>query len=475
MTSISPTSSTAGAGPGGGDSAPAPPPRERRPKILTRFLHRDDSHRLDAYRADGGYEVLRRALAGMTAEQIISEVKESGLRGRGGAGFPTGVKWGFIDRKSAKPIYLVVNADESEPGTFKDRLILERMPHLMIEGIVLASYALRVGQAFIYVRGEYSFPAQRISEALAEARAAGLLGTNILGSGWDLEITLYRGAGAYICGEETALLESLEGKKGYPRIKPPFPAVVGLYGCPTVVNNVETLATVPWILEHGSAAYKAIGTEKSTGTRLFCVSGRVRRPGNHEVPLGTPLREFLDEDCGGMREGYRLKGVIPGGASTNVLTPDEVDRAKLDFESMTQFSTFLGSGGVVVIDDSVSIVETAYSIAHFFAHESCGQCSPCREGTGWIARIVHRILAGQGRIEDLDLIAAVAKQMMGTTICPLADADAMPMIAFVTKFRSEWEEFIRSGKRIVEPRPLDGHRDPESLRERIPIAAAPSR
>jgi NADH-quinone oxidoreductase subunit F len=449
---------------------------DRRPRILTRFLERDDSHELASYQKDGGYEVLRRALATMKPDEIITAVKDSGLRGRGGAGFPTGVKWGFIDRKSSKPIYLVANADESEPGTFKDRLILERMPHLMIEGLVLACFALNVRHAFVYIRGEYAFPAKRLAEALAEARAFGFLGSNILGSGMDLDVTLYRGAGAYICGEETALLESLEGKKGYPRIKPPFPAVVGLYRCPTVVNNVETLATVPWILEHGAPAFKAIGTEKSAGTRLFCVSGRVRRPGNHEIPLGTPLKEFINEDCGGMLEGYRLKGVIPGGASTNVLTPEEVDRARLDFESMAQFGTFLGSGGVVVIDDSVSIIEAAYSIAHFFAHESCGQCSPCREGTGWISEIVHRILAGRGKIEDLDLITAVAKQMMGTTICPLADADAMPMIAFVTKYRSEWEDFIRSGKRVLEPNAPDPAAlgrpgDSRLPGDQIPIAA----
>ena len=449
---------------------------ERRPRILTRFLRRDDSHELEAYRADGGYEVLRRALSTMKPDEIVTAVKESGLRGRGGAGFPTGVKWGFIDRQSSKPVYLVVNADESEPGTFKDRLILERMPHLMIEGLVLASFALNVRHAFIYIRGEYAFPARRLAAALDEAKAAGFLGSNILGSGKDLEVTLYRGAGAYICGEETALLESLEGKKGYPRIKPPFPAVVGLYRCPTVVNNVETLATVPWIIEHGARAFKAIGTEKSPGTRLFCVSGRVHRPGNHEIPLGTPLKEFIDEDCGGMLDGYRLKGVIPGGASTNVLTPEEIDRARLDFESMMQFGTFLGSGGVVVIDDSVSIVEAAYSIAHFFAHESCGQCSPCREGTGWISGIIHRILAGQGKIADLDLITAISKQMMGTTICPLADADAMPMIAFVTKYRSEWEEFIRSGNRVLDrrtPEPETPERPAEwkLSGDRIPIAA----
>jgi NADH-quinone oxidoreductase subunit F len=424
---------------------------DRRPKILLRGLERDDSHTLAGYRAGGGYGTLTQVLKARSPDEVIAEVKESGLRGRGGAGFPTGVKWGFIDKKTTKPIYLVVNADESEPGTFKDRLILERLPHLMIEGIAIAAYALKVHHAFIYVRGEYVLPAARVDAAIAEARGAGFLGKNILGSGHDLEITLYRGAGAYICGEETALLESLEGKKGYPRLKPPFPAVVGLYGCPTVVNNVETLATVPWIMAHGAQAYKAIGTEKSTGTRLMCVSGRVRRPGIHEIPLGLSVREFLADDLGGMRDGYELKGIIPGGASTNILTPEEVDRARLDFESMAQFGTFLGSGGMIVIDHTISIPEAAYSIAHFFAHESCGQCSPCREGTGWISRIVHRILAGTGTIEDLDLITTTAKQMIGNTICPLADADAAPMIAFVTKYRAEWEELIRSGKRLLEP------------------------
>jgi NADH-quinone oxidoreductase subunit F len=446
---------------------------ERRPKILLAGMERADSHTLAGYQALGGYTTLARVLKERTPDEVIAEVKESGLRGRGGAGFPAGVKWGFINKQSEKPIYLVVNADESEPGTFKDRLLLERFPHRMIEGIVLASFALNVHHAFIYVRGEYAFPARRVAEAIAEAKAGGFLGKNILRSKFDLELTLYRGAGAYICGEETALLESLEGKKGYPRLKPPFPAVVGLYGCPTVVNNVETLATVPWIMEHGGAAYKAIGTEKSTGTRLMCVSGRVRKPGVHEVPLGIPLREFLDEDLGGMQEGYELKGVVPGGASTNVLTPEEIATARLDFESMAQFGTFLGSGGMVVIDHTISIPEAAYSIAHFFAHESCGQCSPCREGTGWIAGLVHRILAGQGTIADLDQIPVVAKQMVGNTICPLADADAAPMIAYVTKYRAEWEEFIRSGKRLLapapEPAPVTG---PGVAKpgERIPIA-----
>ncbi len=443
---------------------------ERRPKILTLGLERADSHTLGAYREQGGYETLRTVMSSMTPEQVIAEVKESGIRGRGGAGFPAGIKWGFIDKKAGKPIYLVVNADESEPGTFKDRLILERLPHRMIEGIVITSFALGVHHAFIYIRGEYAFPAQRILAALAEAEAAGFLGRNVLGTGFDLKVTLARGAGAYICGEETALLESLEGKKGYPRLKPPFPAAVGLYGCPTVINNVETIATVPWILAHGGAAYKAIGTEKSTGTRLMSVSGRVKRPGVHEIPLGTPLREFLMEDCGGMQDGYELKGVIPGGSSTNILTPDEVDRANLDFESIAQFGTFLGSGGMIVVDHSVSIVEAAYSVAHFFAHESCGQCSPCREGTGWIAGIIRRILTGNGCSEDLDLITAVAQGMLGNTICPLADADAAPMIAFVTKYRSEWEEFIRSGTRLLDSESHPPATPGNAAGDRVPIA-----
>jgi NADH-quinone oxidoreductase subunit F len=443
---------------------------ERRPKILTSGLERADSHTLAAYRAEGGYETLRLVLAGKTPEQVIAEVKESGIRGRGGAGFPAGVKWGFIDKKSGKPVYLVVNGDESEPGTFKDRLLLECLPHRMIEGIVITCYALGVRHAFIYIRGEYAFPAARVAAALAEATAAGFIGRNILGSGMDLEVTLARGAGAYICGEETALLESLEGKKGYPRLKPPFPAAVGLYGCPTVINNVETLSAVPWILTHGGAAYKAIGTEKSTGTRLMSVSGRVKRPGVYEIPLGTPLPEFLAEECGGMQDGYQLKGVIPGGSSTNVLTPEEVARATLDFESIAQFGTFLGSGGMIVIDHTISIVEAAYSVAHFFAHESCGQCSPCREGTGWIAGIIRRILAGQGRFSDLDLITAIAKQMLGNTICPLADADAMPMIAFVTKYRSEWEEFIGSGRRLLDPAAHEPAAAAPAAGDRIPIA-----
>jgi NADH-quinone oxidoreductase subunit F len=422
-----------------------------RPKIVTRYLGQGDVSTLEGYRACGGYGALEKALKEMTPDEIIAEVKEAGLRGRGGAGFPAGIKWGFIDKKTTKPIYLVINCDESEPGTFKDRLIVTEFPHQMIEGALIASHALGVKHAFIYIRGEYAAEARRIQRAIDEAREAGLVGEKIGGADFDCEVTLYRGAGAYICGEETALLNSLEGKKGYPRIKPPFPAAVGLYGCPTVVNNVETLATVPWIIENGGAAYKQWGTEKSPGTRLACVSGRVVKPGVHEVPLGIPLRELIDFDCGGMRDGYKLKGVIPGGASTNILDLEEVERCMLDFESMAEFGTFLGSGSTIVVDDSLSIVQVAYSIAHFFGHESCGQCSPCREGTGWMSTIINRIMDGRGTVEDLDNIARVAENMLGNTICPLADAAAAPMIAFVTKYRDEWEAFIRSGERIEDP------------------------
>ncbi len=422
-----------------------------RPKILTRDLDLDRSCTLAAYRSRNGYNTLSRSLAEKSPEEITAEVKESGLRGRGGAGFPTGIKWGFINKDTDKPIYLVVNADESEPGTFKDRLILSRFPHMMLEGALLAAFALNVHHVFIYIRGEYAAEARQVTAAIDEARAAGFVGKNIAGSNFDVEVAVYRGAGAYICGEETALLNSLEGRKGYPRLKPPFPAAVGLYSCPTVVNNVETLATVPWIVDNGAEAYRQYGTEKSPGTRLACVSGRVQRPGVHEVPLGIPLTELIEFDCQGMQPGYELKAVIPGGASTNVLTLDEVGRCALDFEGLKEFDTFLGSGATVVLDHTCSIPEVAYSIAHFFAHESCGQCSPCREGTGWISTIVHRILAGGGSMGDLDLIQHIARHMLGTTICPLADADAAPMIAYVTKFRDEWEEFIRSGKKLLEP------------------------
>jgi NADH-quinone oxidoreductase subunit F len=412
--------------------------------ILTRNFGTPDSHRLAAYQASGGYAALRKGLA-MTPEAIVEEVKASGLRGRGGAGFPTGMKWGFLPKATDKPIYLCVNADESEPGTFKDREIMERDPHMVIEGTVLSSFAIRCRHAYIYVRGEFGFAYKRLREALDEAYKAGLVGKNILGSGYDLDITIHVGAGAYICGEETALLESIEGKKGQPRLKPPFPALVGLFGCPTIVNNVETLAVVPWIIERGAAAHRAIGTEKSAGTKLFSVSGHVQRPGNYEVALGTPMMELIDKHAGGVRGGRRLKAVIPGGSSTPVLTAEECGRVTLDYESLQAAGTFLGSGGIIVMDDETCMVWALSIIEDFYAHESCGQCTPCREGTGWVARLLRGIEAGHGKTADLDLLSSLARNMMGTTICPLSDAAAMPLDSFLRKFRGEFEEHVRRG------------------------------
>ncbi len=412
--------------------------------ILTRNFTKRDSHRLATYEAGGGYGVLRKALA-MAPEALVEEVKASGLRGRGGAGFPTGMKWGFLPKGTDRAIYLCVNADESEPGTFKDREIMERDPHMLIEGTVISSHAIRCRHAYVYIRGEFEFAHRRLREALDEARRAGYVGKNILGSGVDLEITIHLGAGAYICGEETALLESIEGKKGQPRLKPPFPAIVGLFGCPTIVNNVETLAAVPWIVERGAKAYRAIGTEKSPGTKLFSVSGHVERPGNYEVALGTPMMELIEKHAGGVRGGRRLKAVIPGGSSTPVLTAEECARVTLDYESLQAAGTFLGSGGVIVMDEGTCMVWALSIIEDFYAHESCGQCTPCREGTGWVARILRNIEAGHGKMSDLDVLASVARNMMGTTICPLSDAAAMPLESFLVKFRGEFEEHVRRG------------------------------
>jgi NADH-quinone oxidoreductase subunit F len=412
--------------------------------ILTKNFGKRDSHRLATYEGGGGYVALQKALA-VAPEALVEEVKASGLRGRGGAGFPTGMKWGFLPKGTEKPIYLCVNADESEPGTFKDREIMERDPHMMIEGTIIASHAIRCRHAYVYIRGEFAFAHRRLREALDEAYRAGYVGKNILGSGIDLEITIHVGAGAYICGEETALLESIEGKKGQPRLKPPFPALVGLFGCPTIVNNVETLASVPWIIERGAKAYRAIGTEKSPGTKLFSVSGHVERPGNYEVALGTPMMDLIEKHAGGVRGGRRLKAVIPGGSSTPVLNADECARVTLDYESLQAAGTFLGSGGVIVMDEETCMVWALSIIEDFYAHESCGQCTPCREGTGWVARVLRNLEAGHGKASDLDLLASCARNMMGTTICPLSDAAAMPLESFLTKFRGEFEEHVRRG------------------------------
>jgi NADH-quinone oxidoreductase subunit F len=392
----------------------------------------------DAYVADGGYVAAAKALSSMTPSQVVDEVLKANLRGLGGAGFPTGRKWSFVPKNSPKPKYLVINADEGEPGTFKDRYILERDPHALLEGAIIAAYAIGSHKAYVYVRGEYFRPAERFARAVAEAHEHGWLGRNIQGSGFDLEVVIHRGAGAYICGEETALLTSIEGGKGFPKLKPPFPAISGLFQCPTIVNNVETLACVPFILREGADRFAAFGTPKQGGTRLYSVCGHVNRPGLYEAPVGITLRELIDQHALGVRRGRSLKAVIPGGMSAKVLTAEEIDVA-MDFDSLLAAGTMAGSGGVIVMDDTSSMVEALDSAAKFFAHESCGQCSPCREGTGWIHRIVRRLSKGEGRLHDLDDLLSIARAMEGKTICVFADAAAWPVQSYITKFRGEFE------------------------------------
>ncbi len=415
-------------------------------KLLLRNVDAPESHTLEVYRARGGYRAWEKTLREMAPERVTDEVKASNLRGRGGAGFPTGMKWGFVPKDNPKPKYVVCNADESEPGTFKDRLLIEKDPHAVIEGTMIAAYAIQSHTAFIYIRGELSFGATVLQNALDEAERAGYLGKNVLGSGYDLDVILHRGAGAYICGEETGLLSSLEGGKGWPKVKPPFPATHGLFGCPTVVNNVETLAAVPWIIDRGAARYTALGTEKSKGTKLFSVSGHIQRPGVYEVEMGYSFKRFLEEDCGGVRNGKKLKGVIPGGASMPVLRAEEIDGVTMDYESFQAAGTLLGSGGVIVMDDSTCMVRAAWNIARFFAHESCGQCSPCREGCHWMEKIFRRIEHGEGRAGDLDLIPSISGNIAGNTICPFGDAAAWPAAAFIKKYRGEFEEHIAKKK-----------------------------
>ncbi len=414
-------------------------------KILTENWKLKDSHTLKVYESTGGYQSLSKIFK-MKPDEVIEEVKKSGLRGRGGAGFPAGMKWGFIPKDHSKPHYLCINADESEPGTFKDRYILELNPHQMIEGAIACAYAIGAKTIYCYIRGEFVFPYRRLQAAVNEAYVAGLLGKNIKGSGIDIDFFVHRGAGAYICGEETALLESLEGKRGYPRIKPPFPAIMGLFGCPTVINNVETLAAVPYIIQNGADAYRKYGTEKSPGTKLFSVSGHIQRPGNYEVPLGYSLKKLIYEDCGGMRNGKALKAVIPGGSSVPVLTAKEAEDVNLDYESLAAKGSMLGSGGVIVMDESVCMVKSLLNLAHFYSHESCGQCSPCREGTGWSRKILERFHEGEGSLKDLDRLLEIADNMMGKTVCVLSDALAMPIQSHINKFRHEFEEHVKLKK-----------------------------
>ena len=418
--------------------------------ILTERMeaHPSDSHTLARYEATGGYIALRKALQDMGAEQVAAEVKASNVRGRGGANFPTGVKWGFLP--PVYPRYLVVNADESEPGTFKDRQLLERDPHQLVEGVILASYGLDVNHAFVYIRGEYARPARRVERAVAEAYRAGYLGRDIMGSGFDLDVTLHLGAGAYICGEETALLNSLEGKRGEPRIKPPFPAVEGLYAKPTIVNNVETLSNLPWIVSHGGASYAAIGPETSAGTRLFSLSGHVNRPGNYEVVMGMTWREFFYDLGGGIPGDRAVKCWIPGGASAPWFVPDLHLDIPLTIDDTAAEGSMLGSGAVVVMDETTNVVAAAHRIVRFFSHESCGQCTPCREGTTWLQSMLERILDGRGRPSDLDLMLDVSDNISPglrwppaqTTICPLGPSAVSPITSIMTHFRDEVEAMV---------------------------------
>lgn len=418
------------------DAQPLPAPQAPHPLenrvLLANLAKPGYTGSLADYERDGGYVVLQKALT-MKPDDIVKEVADSELRGRGGAGFPTGMKWRFLDRKSVKPVYLVCNADESEPGTFKDRQIIYYDPHLLIEGILISCHAVGAKAAYIYIRGEMPQGAKILERAIEEARAKGYFGNGV-------EIYVHRGAGAYICGEETGLIESLEGKRAYPRIKPPFPAAVGLFGCPTVVNNVETLANVPFIVSRGASWYRSLGVAGSTGTRLLGVSGPVVRPGYYEFEMGKlTMRQLIYDICGGLKDGRQLKGVIPGGSSMPVLKPDQID-VPLDFESLRKAGTMAGSGGVIVLDDSVDIVEATLNLAQFYAHESCGQCTPCREGTLWLEKMLHRMEAGGGRPQDVEMLYEVADNIDGKTICPLGEAAAWPVKAFVTKYREEFEE-----------------------------------
>jgi NADH-quinone oxidoreductase subunit F len=414
-------------------------------KVVTRHFGQPGSHRLENYLKDKGYEGARKALTEMTPAQIIDEVKKSNLRGLGGAGFATGMKWGFIPQNNSKPKYLVVNGDEGEPGTFKDKYIFEQDPHALLEGIIITCFVIGSQKAYVYIRGEYVKSIAALQGAIEEAYQQGFLGKGIMGTSFNLDVVIHPGAGAYICGEETALLESLEGKKGFPRLKPPFPALVGLFGCPTVINNVETLACVPPIIMNGARWYAQLGCEKNGGNRIFCVSGHVNKPGIYELPNGTTLREIIYGHAGGVRGGRPLKAVIPGGISAPILTASEID-VKMDFDSLKAAGSMAGSGGIIVMDDTTCMVWAAMVAARFFAHESCGQCSPCREGSGWVYHTVKRIYAGEGRPVDLENLPATVNNIGGNTICAFGDAVTMSVGSYVRKFRGEFEDHIKEKK-----------------------------
>ncbi len=423
-------------------------------KILLKYVDVPGIETFEVFRSTGGYIAVEKALKEMTPDEVVEEVKKSGLRGRGGAGFPAGMKWSFIDKKSDRPRYLICNADESEPGTFKDRYLMEKIPHLLLEGMICACYALGANTGYIYVRGEYKYIIGILNEAIRETYANGFLGQNILGSEYNLDIHVHSGAGAYICGEETALLESLEGKRGNPRIKPPFPAVVGLYGCPTVVNNVETLANVGFIVNNGGSEFARYGSGKSTGTKLISACGNINHPGVYEIELGLTVREFLysEKYCGGVKNGKELKAVIAGGSSVPILPGKLIlqtaagEERLFTYESLAEggfvSGTMLGSGGFIVFDEDACIVRNTWNLARFYHHESCGQCSPCREGTGWMENVLQRIEHGHGRVKDIDLLVSIAAKIEGNTICPLGDAAAWPVASAIRHFRQEFEEHV---------------------------------
>lgn len=429
-------------------------------KLLIQNANVPNIHTLEVYKQFGGYASVEKALKTMAPGDVVEEVKKSGLRGRGGAGFPTGMKWSFLAKPEGVPRYLVCNADESEPGTFKDRYLMEKVPHALIEGMITSSYALGANTSYIYIRGEYFYVARILEQAIDEAYAAGYLGKNILGTDYSLDLYVQVGGGAYICGEETALLESLEGKRGNPRIKPPFPAVAGLYGRPTVVNNVETIAAVCPIVMMGGDEYAKIGIGRSTGTKLISASGHINKPGVYEIELGLPVEEFIysEEYCGGIINGRKLKAVVAGGSSVPILPADLIlknDKGEarlMSYESLSEggfaTGTMLGSGGFIVYDETTSIVKNLYTFARFYHHESCGQCSPCREGTGWMEKILHRIIEGHGKPGDIDLLWDIQKKIEGNTICPLGDAAAWPVASAIRHFRSEFEDYINHPERI---------------------------
>jgi len=419
-------------------------------KILMTFPVTATSHRLEEVRARGGYQALEKALKTMTRQEVQQQISDSGLQGRGGAAFATGRKWSVIQLGDGQPHYLCANADEGEPGTFKDRWILENAPHLLIESMMIAAYALEVRHAFVYIRGEFEGPYRRLADALEEAYAAGLCGNNILGTDFSCDLVIYRGAGSYVCGEASALITSIEGKRGYPRNRPPRLTVKGLYQLPTVINNVETLSNVAWIVAHGGAAFKAVGSAKAPGTRLISISGHIARPGVYEIEVGYPWKRLIYDDCGGMQGGAKLKCVIPGGISTKVLTGEEIEKLNLDPAEVEPAGSSMGSGGMVAIAEGTCMVRLLQVMLRFYHHESCGQCTPCREGMGWLHRLIDRIVAGQGRLQDLDLMARISRLQDGNTICGMGDAAGYATLGILAKYRHEFEHWISTGRSMHE-------------------------